>query len=415
MAPVRTNETAASTVAGVISLSAPAASSGPQRDGNQPAVRSATDSGRSTVGMAPPRRRSSGHDVSSLCPSVTSHARSLRGPGGLERGVEREPAVDEHGLPGDVGGLVGEQESGDRRHLLGVAGSPHRDVALDHLPLDGGVDPGAVDRGDRGAGADAVHPDAAGGVLERERVGQVLHAALGHRVPDEPRLGDHLVDAGHVDDGTGLTGPQPRADGLLAAEERAPEVDRQDLVERGDGQFIGVRRDLDAGVVDEEVDAAVLAEGPLEHCADLVLLRHVGADEDRVRPGGGHLLHADVDAVLDGLPGLLGALARPDVVDGDVDALLTEPDGDRLADSGAAAGHQRLLALQTLHVVLLPVSTWCRPSVKKATASSWVVIRPAGATAPNGAFQKPPSDGGPSCGPTYRYGSAIASSPGETP
>src|SRR4051812_7880227 len=102
-------------------------------------------------------------------------------------------------------------------------------------------------------------------------------------------------------------------------------------------------------------------------------------------PRGGHSLHADLDAVLDGLLGFLRALGPAAVVDGDVDALLPGPDRDRLADARAAAGDQCLLALQTLHVALPRISD--RPCWKKSMASSMVVIRSAVIAAPNGAFQ----------------------------
>src|SRR6266487_399144 len=42
--------------------------------------------------------------------------RLFRGPGRLERGVEREPPVHEHRLAGDVGRLVRAQEGGDGGH-----------------------------------------------------------------------------------------------------------------------------------------------------------------------------------------------------------------------------------------------------------------------------------------------------------
>ena len=48
-----------------------------------------------------------------------------------------------------------------RAHLVRRARAPHRDVALNLLALDRVVDPGPVDRRDRRARADAVHPDAA--------------------------------------------------------------------------------------------------------------------------------------------------------------------------------------------------------------------------------------------------------------
>ena len=58
---------------------------------------------------------------------------SLRGPGRLGGWVEREPSVDEDGLSSEKGRFLGQQETGGRCHLLGVAGAPHRYVANDGL------------------------------------------------------------------------------------------------------------------------------------------------------------------------------------------------------------------------------------------------------------------------------------------
>src|SRR6266567_7578658 len=110
----------------------------------------------------------------------------LRGPGGLERGIQGEAAVDEERLAGDVRGLVRAQECSGRRHLLGASRPAHRDVAFYHAPLDRVVNPGPVDRGDGRAGADAVDPYPARRVLQGQRPGEVLHAALGHRIAEEP-------------------------------------------------------------------------------------------------------------------------------------------------------------------------------------------------------------------------------------
>jgi hypothetical protein len=142
-------------------------------------------------------------------------------------------------------------------------------------------------------------------------------------------------------------------DGLLGAEEGAAQVDRQHLVEGVGGQVLGVGGDLDAGVVDQVVEPSVLLEDAVEHLGDLVLVRDVGADQDGAGAALAQLLHADVDAVLDGFLGLLGPLGRSHVVDGHVDAFLAEADGDGLADAGAAAGDDGDLALQSLHGVLL--------------------------------------------------------------
>src|SRR4051795_1476490 len=103
--------------------------------------------------------------TSSLC------SRSLRRPRLSEVRVKAQAAVDEDRLSGDVGGVVRGEERAHAGHLIRGAGPAQRDVAGDHLRLDEVVDPGAVDRCDGGAGADAVDADATTAVLERERSG----------------------------------------------------------------------------------------------------------------------------------------------------------------------------------------------------------------------------------------------------
>jgi len=158
-----------------------------------------------------------------------------------------------------------------------------------------------------------------------------------------------LVDAGDVDDHAGRARPQEPADRLTGAQERAPQVDGQDLVEVGAGQLVRRPGDLDAGVVDQHVQPAELG-GRLPHQADgVVLLGDVPADEhvaDAVLP---KLADAGVDLLL----GVGGLLRVAQVVDGDVGAVGGEPHGDRLADAGAAAGDEHVLALESSHSVLL--------------------------------------------------------------
>ena len=134
-----------------------------------------------------------------------------------------------------------------------------------------------------------------------------------------------------------------------AHEERPAQVHREHPVEVGDSELVRVAGDLDPGVVDQDVDAAVLLHHLVEHRVDLPGVGHVGGDQDRLRARRRQLPHAQVHPVLDRVPRLLGALRAADVVDGDVDALLAQPDRDRLPDARAAPGDQRLLALQTLH------------------------------------------------------------------
>src|SRR5262249_43251333 len=89
-----------------------------------------------------------------------------------------------------------------------------------------------------------------------------------------------------------------------------------------------------------------------------------GGDEDRPPARLRHLLHADLHPLLDRFLGGDRAFRPAHVVDRYVGALLTQADGDRLADSRAAAGDEGELALQSLHGVLLavmPVSSCCAP------------------------------------------------------
>ena len=153
------------------------------------------------------------------------------------------------------------------------------------------------------------------------------------------------MHAGHVDDHAGPLRGQEAPHGLAGAQERAPEVDRQYLVEVGRGQLVGVFGDLDAGVVDQDVQPPVFIHHPVEHLMDGLFVGHVRGDQDRPAARLGHLLHADLDPVLDGFPGGDRTIGAAHVVDCDVRAFLAQADGDGLADSRASAGDQSHLVL----------------------------------------------------------------------
>jgi hypothetical protein len=161
------------------------------------------------------------------------------------------------------------------------------------------------------------------------------------------------VDAGHVDDHAGPFGAKEASHRLTGTEERAPQVNGEDLVEVGGRQLVGVPGDLDAGVVDQDVQPPVLAHHPVVHAGHGLLVGHVRLDQDRPAARLGHLLHAHLHPVLDGFPGGDGAIGAAHVVDRDAGALLAQPDRDRLADAGASPGDQGHLVLQSLHDVLL--------------------------------------------------------------
>src|SRR5918999_3599064 len=88
---------------------------------------------------------------------------SLRGPGLAEVCVEGEAAVNEDGLTGYIGGIVTCQEACNTRHLVCRPGSPHRNMARDHLRPDWVVHPSPVDRRDGCTRADSVDTNSSTG------------------------------------------------------------------------------------------------------------------------------------------------------------------------------------------------------------------------------------------------------------
>src|SRR5919198_6282161 len=122
---------------------------------------------------------------------------------------------------------------------------------------------------------------------------------------------------------------------------------------------MGGARDLDAGVVDEDVNAAESVDRALEHRDDVFLLGHVAANE--------HVAYSFLpDASEAGVYALfgLGCLLRgAQVVDRDVSPVSGETNGDRLADPRGAAGDQHVLAPQTAQRCDLRFGRGCGPWV----------------------------------------------------
>jgi hypothetical protein len=123
------------------------------------------------------------------------------------------------------------------------------------------------------------------------------------------------------------------------AQERAPQVDGEHLLEVGLGELVGRTRDLDAGVVDQHVDRSELVDGLLDHLDHVVLLGHVALHE--------HVLHrllADLpEAGMHLLLGLGCLLGPREVVDRDARTVFGETHRGRLPDSRGAAGHEHVL------------------------------------------------------------------------
>ena len=148
--------------------------------------------------------------------------------------------------------------------------------------------------------------------------------------------GDVLVDGGDVDDPPAAARIEHELRRGLGGEERPLEVDAHDEVEARLAHVGERLADLDAGVVDQDVEAA---EG-------LVRVAHEALGLAR---------YADVRAQCDRLPAQLldpggdgaRAVAAAVVVHRHVGALAREAQRDGLADAAGAAGDERSLALES--------------------------------------------------------------------
>ncbi|GAB7304365.1 hypothetical protein MAFF212519_22430 [Clavibacter michiganensis] len=138
------------------------------------------------------------------------------------------------------------------------------------------------------------------------------------------------ADAGGVHDHAGALLAHDGED-LLEAEEHAAQVDRDDLVELRGREVLGeVLAALDAGVVEEAVDAAEALDGLAHVGVDVGLLRHVGEHgEDR---GVGRRGRHGGDGV--------DQAALGDVHEGELRALGGEAHGGGAAEAGSSAGDE---------------------------------------------------------------------------
>ncbi len=122
-------------------------------------------------------------------------------------------------------------------------------------------------------------------------------------------------------------------------------VDRDDLVPLLDREFLDRRDELDAGIVDEDVDRAELALGIRDHLGDLVALGHVGGRIERL----------DAELGLDAGPLLFDRGGIAETVDHQRRAFARESPRDRQADTAGRTRYDSNLALQRHGRSLPPV------------------------------------------------------------
>jgi hypothetical protein len=125
-----------------------------------------------------------------------------------------------------------------------------------------------------------------------------------------------------------------QADGVKGA----GEIDRQDRIPLLDRELLDRGNMLDAGIVDEDVDAAELAAREVDHGGDVAALADVGAaegDADVVRPR--HLR-----------PRLLDRRRVAEAVDDDIGASAGERLGDAEPDAARRSRYDGRLACEHL-------------------------------------------------------------------
>jgi NADH-quinone oxidoreductase subunit N len=239
--------------------------------------------------------------------------------------VPRRPRAEEGDGAGDV---------------LRLGEPPQRRVRRDRLVDLRRLVAGRV--GDRQPRGDHVHADAVGAQLQGERLREAVERGLRARVGHEARAGDPRQRAAHVDDAAAPPLDHPGGH-RLAAEEAGLRL-RVELPLVVLPPVLGERddREVDGGVVDEDVDRAELRLDAADHRLDLRPDGGVGADEDGPPAGGGDLLDD-----------LLPRAAIRDVVHGDLRALAGERLRDGGADPAARSGDDGDLVL---HDVLLEVT-----------------------------------------------------------
>ena len=194
----------------------------------------------------------------------------------------------------------------------------------------------APDRRGDDAGMHRVAADVVGGMLQRHRLGQQPHAALGRRIGREARRAAQARDRRHQHD-RAAAGASQRRDGVLDRQEHAVEVDRLLALPVGERHGLDRRHDADAGIGDHDVEAAKVLLGLGDHARPRRLVAHVVMKVARLAARLG-------DALDDAL-----AQRVVDIGDQHRRALARQRLGTGLANARSAAGDDGGLARDLAH------------------------------------------------------------------
>src|ERR1019366_6416873 len=165
-------------------------------------------------------------------------------------------------------------------------------------------------------------------------LGQADQAVLGRPVGRLQHRGFVRVHRAHVDDGAAAArGVHVRQAGL-GRQEGAVEVDGEHLLPLCEGELLERVDDLDAGVADQDVDAAPGLHDRRDGGVDLAFVGDVGGDGHGAGAAGLQLVGG----------GLRGGHVH--VGDGDLGAFACVGGGDLLADAAGGAGDDGDLVVQ---------------------------------------------------------------------
>src|SRR2546421_3076150 len=253
--------------------------------------------------------------------------------------VLAEPAADVHRLPGDGFGIRHGEETDQPRDLVRPHVPTEREPLV--LPLQhvfGGYPPGlGVPRPGPGgqlgvdeAGADRVDGDAVRREFDGQRLGQADHTVLARGVGHGQLHALLSTGGGDVDDPPPAAFTRTRALQPAAGHpEHAVEIDVDEPFPRLVRQLVGGSAAPHTGVVDQDVDAAELADGAVEQRVDARLVPHVDdVSAGAGQPGVLERPHAGVDTLRRRTGDEYGC------------AELAELRGARLPDAAGSSGYQ---------------------------------------------------------------------------
>jgi hypothetical protein len=194
--------------------------------------------------------------------------------------LHRPAAVDHEGGAGDEAGCLRGEEDDSAAQFRRVTPAAERDLGQEGLIGGGVVAEAAVERRVEGAGAERVDVDALVGPFEGHGARQLHQTAFGGVVGRPAGHGDEALDTAHVDDAAPAALDHLRRHGA-ADQERAGEVGGHHLLPFRLAELQRRLANVDAGVVDQDVDVAERGDGLLHHRRHRSVIGDVGFDGER--------------------------------------------------------------------------------------------------------------------------------------